>query len=211
MPTRDLYRIANMPHFYNTKGKETSGSIRQETRDILRPMFEPYNIELAHILNDENFNFNNIRWTSGLLSCDRKLVLINASQLFKDVLLLHRWINFQKQHQSERWNIQTCCHGNFYILLLDTRTGAWNRYPDIFLSKNNLRILIHFNDYSHFTVYSQHFQIETMSVFILICICGFKRSWRHGMHAQWRHYRRHHNFFGNVIHLYLLKRIFRVI
>ncbi|XP_060567594.1 uncharacterized protein LOC132726294 isoform X2 [Ruditapes philippinarum] len=60
LPTRDLYRIANMPHFYNTKAKETSGSIRPETIDILRVMFEPYNIELAGILNDENFNFNNV-------------------------------------------------------------------------------------------------------------------------------------------------------
>ncbi|XP_045181994.2 uncharacterized protein LOC123540782 isoform X2 [Mercenaria mercenaria] len=60
LPTRDLYRIANMPHFYNTKAKETSGEIQDETKTILRSLFEPYNNELAAILNDQKYNFNNI-------------------------------------------------------------------------------------------------------------------------------------------------------
>ncbi|KAL4217599.1 Carbohydrate sulfotransferase 15 [Mactra antiquata] len=58
IPTRDLYKIANMPHFYDTKAKLTSGEIKTETRDILEALFEPYNTKLAKMLNDESFNFN---------------------------------------------------------------------------------------------------------------------------------------------------------
>ncbi|XP_045182321.2 carbohydrate sulfotransferase 15-like [Mercenaria mercenaria] len=60
LPTRDLYRIANMPRFFNTKAKETFGEIQDETKLILRSLFEPYNNELAAILNDQKYNFNNI-------------------------------------------------------------------------------------------------------------------------------------------------------
>lgn len=58
IPTRDLYRIANMPHFYNTRARETAGDILPETRKLLQDLFEPYNKELASILGDSKFHFN---------------------------------------------------------------------------------------------------------------------------------------------------------
>lgn len=59
LPTRELYRIANMPHYYDTKAKQTAGEILDETRTVLRSLFKPYNNELAALLNDQKFNFNN--------------------------------------------------------------------------------------------------------------------------------------------------------
>lgn len=61
IPTRDLYRIASMPHFYNTKGKQSAGEIMEETREMLNAVFKPYNQELVDILHDEKFNFNTNR------------------------------------------------------------------------------------------------------------------------------------------------------
>jgi len=58
IPTKDLYRIANMPHYYNTRAKETAGDIYPETRKILQDIFAPFNEELASILGDDKYNFN---------------------------------------------------------------------------------------------------------------------------------------------------------
>lgn len=53
-----MYGIANMPHFYNTKAKETAGEILPETRKVLQDVFQPYNQELASLLGDSRFEFN---------------------------------------------------------------------------------------------------------------------------------------------------------
>ena len=47
-----------MPHYYNTRAKETAGDIYPETRKILQDIFAPYNEELASILGDDKYNFN---------------------------------------------------------------------------------------------------------------------------------------------------------
>ncbi|XP_052761423.1 uncharacterized protein LOC128204115 isoform X1 [Mya arenaria] len=58
MPTNDIYRISNMPHFYVSKAKQTSGDVYPETRAALEKVFRPYNTELAAILGDPKFDFN---------------------------------------------------------------------------------------------------------------------------------------------------------
>ncbi|KAK3592270.1 hypothetical protein CHS0354_022695 [Potamilus streckersoni] len=61
MPTKDLYQIAQEGHYYITSKKSRSGNILNETRILLNEYFNPYNEELAHILGNENYLWDDMK------------------------------------------------------------------------------------------------------------------------------------------------------